>query len=687
MEARQISIEDFLSANKTRFIIPVYQRNYDWKEKNCQQLFDDIISLSSTKRKSHFLGSIVYVTNSDTDSIDLREYVIIDGQQRLTTATLFLKALLDSTNDEDLKEEILENFLINKRLDEKNKLKLKPIKKDDEVFKKLLKNDFDGINENSNIYRNYHFFKNKIENFSNYKSLFSGFKKLFIVHIALNRRDDNPQLIFESINSTGVSLSQADLIRNFLLMDKEAVEQEALFEKYWFKIEENIGSEHISSFTRDYLTMQQGKIPNKEDTYEAFKQYVQNHTISTTQLLDKLLEYSKIYKTFLFDSSEIYASHMKHLRQLKIGVVYPFLLSLVVDYKSGNISQKELLITFDIIESYVIRRIICSKPTNALNKIFASLFDEIKSIEKFSYEKFSSYFVSVLLSKRGSGIFPDDKDFRAELTSKDAYNLKNIKFILLRLENKNNNEKVDINTLTIEHFMPQTLSNSWKVKLGDKYQQIHDRYLHNIGNLSLSGDNIQLGNKSFEEKKQILKEKSRLKLNQSFVESHSWGEEEINQRANFLFAEAQNLWKYPKELVLELELKNDDKEFYTLDDEVDVTNTKPLYFEFLGEKVKVNSWSELFLKTMEKLVELDTSIAQSLLSDDDLSGKKQRIISCSEGNVRKPFKLKDNFFIETNLSAKSIMNYTKLICEKFGLSGDDFVYAVLEKNEVIKNSE
>ncbi len=684
MEARQISIEDFLSAKKTRFIIPVYQRNYDWKEKNCQQLFDDIINLTSTNRKSHFLGSIVYVTNSDTDSIDLREYVIIDGQQRLTTTTLFLKALHDSTNDEKIKGEILEDFLINQRLDEKNKLKLKPIKKDDEVFKKLLKNDFDGIDENSNIYRNYNFFKNKIEKFSNHESLFRGFQKLFIVHIALNRRDDNPQLIFESINSTGVSLSQADLIRNFLLMDKEAVEQEELFEKYWFKIEENIGSEYISSFIRDYLTMQQGKIPNKEDTYEAFKQYVQNHNILTTQLLDKLLEHSKIYRTFLFDSSEIYAGHMKHLRQLKVGVVYPFLLSLVSEYKSGNIQPKELLTTFDIIESYVIRRIICSKPTNALNKIFASLFDEIKSIEKFSYEKFSSYFVSVLLSKRGSGIFPDDEDFRADFSSKDAYNLKNIRFILLRLENKDNNEKVDINTLSIEHFMPQTLSNSWKVKLGDRYQQIHDRYLHNIGNLSLSGDNTQLGNKSFEEKKQILKEKSRLKLNQYFIESNGWGEEEINRRANFLFTEAQNLWRYPKELALELELKNDDKEFYTLDDEVDILGKKqkPHYFELFGNKVNVRSWSELFTKTIEKLFELDEKLAKTLLNDDDFSGKKSRVISITEENMRKPSKIRDGFFIEKDFSANQIMNYTKLICEKFGLSGDDFVYAVLEKNNL-----
>jgi len=676
MKADDISIEDFLSANKTRFIIPVYQRNYDWKEKNCQQLFDDIVGLMDSNRKSHFLGSIVYVTNSDTDSIDLREYVIIDGQQRLTTATLFLKALHDSSDDDDLKEEILENFLINKRLSDKNKLKLKPIKKDDEAFQKLLRNDLDSINKNSNIYRNYLFFKSKIDVLANHKGIFQGFKKLFVVHIALNRRDDNPQLIFESINSTGVSLSQADLIRNFLLMDKEADEQNELFEMFWLKIEENLTSENISMFVRDYLTMKQNKIPNKDDTYETFKYFVNEEKIATDKLLAELLNFSKIYKTFLFDSEEVYSIYLKNLRQLKTSTVYPFLLPIIQDYNEGSITQKELLNTFNIIESYVVRRMVCNKPTNALNKIFASLFDEIKKIPNFSYEKFSNYFVSILLSKKGSGIFPNDEEFRSEFCLRDAYNLKNIKFILLRLENKDHNEKVDGAILSIEHVMPQTLSIAWKVKLGDKYQLIHDKYLHNIGNLSLSGDNTQLSNNSFEEKKQILKDQSSLRLNRYFVDLSSWDEEEINKRALSLFNDAKYIWTYPKELVLQIELEDEDKEFYTLDDEMDVTGKKPLYFEVFGEKVKVGSWSEFFLKAIEKLYEFDENIARSLLLDNDFSGKKQRILSSIEENIRKPFQLKEGFFVETNLSAKSILNYTKLICEKFGLSGDDFIYAI-----------
>lgn len=678
MEARQISIDKFLSSDETRFIIPVYQRNYDWKEKNCLQLFEDIKNIGlQSERKSHFMGSVVYVANSDTDSIDLSEYVIIDGQQRLTTSTLFLKALHDVIEDENLKEAILEKFLINKRLDEKNKLKLKPIKKDDEVFKKLLKNDFDTIDINSNIYKNYNFFKNKIQSFEDYKSLYLGFKKLFIVHIALNRRDDNPQLIFESINSTGVSLSQSDLIRNFLLMDKEADEQVELFEKYWFKIEENLTSENISNFVRDYLTVKQNKIPNKDDIYEAFKIFVYSQKIETKDLLNELLEYSKIYKTFLFPHSEIYAPNLKSLKQLKIGVIYPFLLSVIDSFNKQELSEKELFKTLEIIESYIVRRMVCNKPTNALNKVFASLFSDILDITDFSFDKFAKYFATLLFSKKGSAIFPDDEEFRADFTSRDSYHLKNIRFVLWKLENKDNNEKVDITSvITIEHFMPQTLTNSWKAKLGDKYQIIHDRYLHNIGNLSLSGDNTQLGNKSFEEKKKILNEQSRLKLNQYFINSVNWDDTEINKRANSLFEDAKVLWEYPTELDLKLDFQNTDKEFYTLEDDIDVTGKKPLYFEIFNEKHSVKSWNDLYVNVVKILVNFDSDIAKSLLIDDDFSGKKQRIISSSESDCRKGYKIKEDYFIETNLSANAIMTYVKLICEKFYLSGDDFIYTI-----------
>lgn len=676
MEARQISIEDFLSSNKTRFIIPVYQRNYDWREKNCLQLFDDIKEASKRENiKSHFMGSIVYVSNSETESIDLKEYVIIDGQQRLTTITLFLKALYDVILDENLKEEIYETYLINKRLDEQNKIKLKPIKKDDESFRKLLKNDFDTIDKNSNIYKNYIFFKEKLLEIDNTIELFKGFKKLFIVHIALNRRDDNPQLIFESINSTGVSLSQSDLIRNFLLMDKEAEEQTKLFENYWFKIEENLSSENISDFVRDYLTMKQNKIPNKSEVYEAFKKFVYENKFDVKELLDELYEYSKIYKTFLNPKNEVYALKIQNLKFLKVTVVFPFLIVLVDLYNKEKIDEENLLHSLNIIESYIVRRAICNQATNALNKVFAGLYNELLEIDIYEEKDIAKYINAVLVSKKGTAIFPNNDMFKVDFTSRDMYNIKNKQFFLGVLENNNNKEKVDFFNLSVEHYMPQTLTNSWKVHLGDKFQSIHNMYVHNIGNLSLTAHNSELGNKSFEEKKQFLKEQSRLKLNSFFVNSTSWGENEIKQRANQLFEEAKELWKY-EDISMDILVNNEDKEFYTLDDNIDITNKKPIAFEIDKTKYSVKSWKEILVKVLEVFIDIDINAVQRFTKDSDFQGIKRRIISDREEDIRQAEKIADNIFVETNLSANSTLANIKLICEKFGLENDDFIFYV-----------
>lgn len=672
MEARQISISEFLSSSKTRFIIPVYQRNYDWKEKNCLQLFNDIKEASESENiKSHFMGSVVYISNSDTDSIDLKEYVIIDGQQRLTTITLFLKALYDLLEDEDLKEEIKEEYLINKRLDEKNKIKLKPIKKDDEAFVKLLKNDFDAIDKESNIYKNYTFFKDKILEIENKQELFRGFKKLFIVHIALNRRDDNAQLIFESINSTGVSLSQADLIRNFLLMDKEADEQTRLFEKYWFKIEENLGSEKISDFVRDYLTMKQSKIPNRSEVYEEFKRFVNSKNIEVEELLEDLYSYSKIYRSFLNPQDEIYAFRLQNLKMLNVGVAYPFLMVLIDLYNKNKIDKDNLLESLEIIESYVVRRAICSQATNALNKVFATLYSDVSEIESFSYEKISKYINAVLASKKGSAIFPNDEMFRAGFTTRDMYNIKNGLFFIWSLENKDNKEKVDISNLSIEHYMPQTLTRAWKNHLGDKFQNIHDNYLHNIGNLSLTADNSELGNRSFEEKRELLKEQSKLKLNRFFISSDFWNDEKIKERANLLFEEAKELWKYEASSIA---IEGSEKEFYTLEDSFSITGKKLIAFEIDGYRIAIKSWRELFIKTLEYLYEIDSNLVRSFTNDSDFQGRERRIISSTSENIRKPYQLKDDIFVETNLNANSILANVKLVCEKFGLESEDLVY-------------
>jgi len=588
---------------------------------------------------------------------------------------LFLKAFYDVLDDEEMKANIKEKYLINKWLDEQNKIKLKPIKKDDETFIKLFKNDLDTIDRNSNIYKNYNFFKEQLLNIENKKELLRGFKKLFIVHIALNRRDDNPQLIFESINSTGVSLSQADLIRNFLLMDKEPNEQARLFENYWFKIEENLYFENISDFIRDYLIIKQNKIPNKAEVYEAFKKFVFEKNFETKELLEELYSYSKIYKTFLNPKDEIWAKNLQNLNTLKVSVVYPFLLVLVDLYNKNKIDKENLLKSLNIIESFIVRRMICNQATNILNKVFAGLYNELSTIENYEEKNIAKYINAVLVSKKGSAIFPNDEMFKASFTSRDMYNIKNKLFFLWSLENKDNKEKVDISNLSVEHYMPQTLTSAWRVYLGNNFQTIHKLFVHNIGNLSLTADNSQLSNKSFEDKKQILKEQSKLKLNRFFINSSSWREEEIKQRANLLFDEAKELWKY-EDNSSDILLNSEEKEYYTLEDDIDITGKKPIAFELYGNKYSVKSWKEVFVKTLEILAQKDFDTIKKFTKDSDFQGRERRIISNLSSDIRQAQKIRDDIFVEINLSANSILANIKLVCEKFALENDEFLYFV-----------
>ncbi|MFA6759714.1 MAG: HNH endonuclease family protein [Sulfuricurvum sp.] len=458
-------------------------------------------------------------------------------------------------------------------------------------------------------------------------------------------------------------------------MDKEAYEQTRLFEEYWFKIEKNLGSENISDFVRDYLTMKQNKIPNKSEVYEAFKHYVMSNVLKVEDLLEELYSYSKIYKTFINPENEIYAKRLQNFKFLKVSVVYPFLMNLIDLYNQQKIDSVNLLRSLEIIESYIVRRAICNQATNALNKVFASLYSDIIEIDRFKLDEFSKYLNAALVSKKGSAIFPNNDMFKNDFTSRDMYNIKNKQFFLGVLENRDNKERVDFINLSVEHYMPQTLTSAWKVHLGDNFQNIHSLYVHNIGNLSLTAHNSELGNKSYEEKKQLLKEQSRLKLNRFFISSETWSEVEIKKRANLLFEEAKEVWNY-ENLSIDILTNSEDKEFYTLEDNIDITGKKPIAFELNGIKHSVKSWKEVLVKTLKLLADIDFNMVKSFAYDSDFQGRVQRIISDKGDNIRQAEEIREDLYIETNLSANSILANIKLICEKFDLEDDSFIFYV-----------
>ena len=667
MKASEKRLEDFLSERNVNFIIPVYQRNYDWKKEQCLKFIEDLELLAKRERDNHFLGSIVYTKGSDIDVIErgLKEYIIIDGQQRITTAIIFLKVLFDLLKDEWTKEEIYENYFINK-FKSGNRLKLKPIKDDNEIFEKLLDNK---IIEGNKIVDNYLFFKNYLENSNiNIEYFYKAFKKMWIVYIELEREKDDPQLIFESINSTGLSLTQADLIRNFILMNKTAEEQNYLFENYWAEIEKTLDN-NISEFIRDYLTMKENSIPNKKNVYEEFKKFYQKNLLDTEELLKELLYFAKIYHYFLFfDFANVEVNQI--LRdisiQLNTKVVFPFFLSLFDEYIKNNIGLEILIKSLNLIKTYIFRRLVCEYSSNALNKIFMVLFKDISKIINFR-EKFYDSLVITLLNKKGQGIFPRDEEFKISLITKNIYKFKQSKYLLYSLESYNNKEIVPETELSIEHIMPQKLNPQWNLMLGDKYKDIHETYLHNIGNLTLTAYNSNLSNKSFYEKQKILLD-SNLKLNKYFSNIKKWDKEEIEKRALYLFEIVKNIFPMPefKEVYIE-------DDYYNLDDFFEVTGKKIKKVEFQNEIIRVSSWIDAFVKISTKFYEIEETMFKSFADDVDFFGRKRKIISYNPNILREYRKIKD-VYIEANLSANAILNYIKLMAEKYDLRGDDIIF-------------
>ena len=431
MKASEIKLNRFLSENNTQFVIPVYQRNYDWKLAQCKQLLEDIFEVGTNKNShGHFIGSIVYVHDDIYSASGVRELVVIDGQQRLTSITLIyltVYLLADSLGDEKLKAQIGETYLINKFAPEEEKLKLRPTENNDKAYKYLLRagegEEYEGF---SRLIENFDYFKSRITE-ENFKVVLDGLSKLMFVEISLERGKDDPQKIFESLNSTGLELSQADLIRNYILMGLDRRDQDIIYSKYWELIEqqakeENSNSNRVSDFIRDYLTLENSKIPNKNKVYEEFK--TKYPVTSIGQLEENLgkikglvYHYSKLLNPKKEPDPEI-RKQLEYLDKMEINVAYPFLMKVYDDYAKGKIVKSEFLNVLETVQSYAWRRFILALPSNALNKIFMVLYQDV------DYRDYVESIQRSLLRKKGTGRFPRDGELLDVLREKDLYNIK-----------------------------------------------------------------------------------------------------------------------------------------------------------------------------------------------------------------------------------------------------------------------
>ncbi len=689
MKANETKVDKFLATNETTFAIPVYQRNYDWTLSQCKQLFHDIIETGKDeKANAHFIGSIVYVHDDVYTASGLTELTIIDGQQRLTTITLLyiaLYRLAKESNNHTLVNRIQKTYLINEFASEEEKLKLKPTENNKEALQHIL-NSFEGkeFKGYSKIIENFEYFRS-IVSLENFEIIQRGLSKLIFVDIALDRQKDNPQRIFESLNSTGLELSQADLIRNFILMGLTRANQDMIYKSYWEVIEKNAKDEtlnktRVSEFIRDYLTLKNKEIPNKGDVYSKFKEKYPTGTIEDLEaVLIELKSLVKYYNKLINPKNEIdrlIRVQLEYINRLEINVAFPFLMKVYEDYSNELIDKLTFISVLQTIQSFTFRRFILSLPTNALNKIFMGLYEKVdKDKYLFSIQK-------ALLQRSGVQRFPRNSETINALREKDVYNIKpkNRTYLFERLEYYNNVEKVEIegnSEITIEHIFPQNPDPKWKIELGiEEYNFIKENYLNTIGNLTLSGNNGKLGNKSFIEKQSMNVEGreqgyifSRLWLNRDLRTLPKWDKIAVEERSTAISERCIKIWEIP-EIDDEISTVNDEINIF---DAEDPKHKKLQYAVFFNQRVDVNQVTKLYIEIFKQLFDLHP---ETFFTSD--LGEKISLTKTPESfGLRQAVSINENYFIESNIDSMGKFDRIKHALTIFGFEDELFIkYAV-----------
>lgn len=635
MKGTAIPIYEMFDGSKTKLQIPVYQRNYDWKVPNCQQLFDDLVDMVKEDRDTHFFGSIVEIGGDYSSKLQ-----IIDGQQRLTTVYLLILAMVKLLEDGQIEaedpdlvaEEIEEDYLICRHVKDRENIdhyKLQPVKHDAEALMKLFGPESD-YEEESNQTTNFKFFQDEIlKQRITVDELWDAIQRLIVIDISLRQGEDDAQLIFESLNSTGVDLTEADKIRNFVLMNLPADQQEEFYNKYWHPIEldtEDGNEYHVSEFIRNYLTFKLKKVPAMGKVYLVFKRFIEQKKMTTEAVLQDLLKYAGYEKQIRSAQSPSDKVNvlLKRLAVLEVNVTRPFILPLFDYWQEGKVSADEVAAVLGSIESYIFRRLICGMQNNSLNKLFATLFsDSLKYVDQSdNYVDIINY---LLLSKTEVSHFPTDDEFAESIETRDAYNMRQQTkyYIFDRLENQDSLERVNVidkmqnNRFTIEHIMPQTLSSAWKKELGDDYQAIYDRWDNRLANLTLTAYNSSYSNKSFHEKKTAENgfDHSGFRLNDFVKECDQWTEKELIERSELLKQTALKLWPMPSS---KFQPKVVENEVYGLDDDNNYANVKIASYSLMNTPYKLpkRTWKEMYIGVVRALYELDPAPMRQLIAGD-----------------------------------------------------------------------
>lgn len=680
MKASEINFSRFLAQPDTQFVIPVYQRNYDWTQAQCRQLLDDIVSVGSNDtNSSHFIGSVVFIHDDVYSSSAVRELSIIDGQQRLTTVTLLYIAILNLARDmgnTDLVSRIQGTYLINQYAEGSAKLKLKPTENNNAALQFLLRNDSNEVfKEYSRLIENYRYFRSRLSK-DNIDVVQRGLNKLIFVEISLERTKDDPQKIFESLNSTGLDLSQSDLIRNYILMGLKQNEQINIYENYWKYIESqatqtDANFNRVSDFIRDFLTFENREIPNKNKVYlEYKKKYPHTSMDALITTLGKMKRYVGYYHKLINPSSEPdreIRQQLYMIHKLEVNVAFPFLLEVWNDFETGVIEKKVLIEILELVQSFVWRRFIVGLPTNALNKIFMRLYEDVIPTEYIASLQRS------LIRKRATQRFPRDQEVIDTLKERDMYGIqsRNRNYFMERLENFENREAVKIDDnpdITVEHIFPQNPESRWRSELlPEEYNQMKDKYLNTIANLTLSGNNGKLGNKYFTEKRDMNENGgeqgyifSRLWLNRYLASQNKWGVSQIEERFNLISERFLKIWKFPNVLLAD----NDVYSEINIFDAEEPTGKKLDYVIFMDQKIEVKNVTDMYIRIIRLLFELNPEafVNTQIYEKLNISGDRERF--------RDPISLGDSYFFEQNIASKVKFDRLKHVLTILGLEDE-----------------
>lgn len=655
MKADSIHLFDFLGSSKTIFEIPVFQRNYEWDKDQCEQLFKDLTVAAQTNT-DHFIGAIVYVTETGNKMSHI--YRIIDGQQRLTSLTLLLKALSDA--DEQDRDEIEEEYLTNKYLDDNNHLKLKPVEHDYEAFDSVMNNmtDFD---KPSKVIDNYKFFRKLIEDSDiGSDELYEAMNHFNMVYIELSgdSNEENPQVIFESLNSTGVSLSPSDLVRNFLLMKLDSQQQEELYKKYWVKIERMFATPTFAEFIRHYLVVKTHISVKKNSVYSSYKDYFVSNQLSSNDALADLFKFANYYDQILNHNSNDYEFNriMEHINVMDSKVVYPYLMLLMDLVNSKQIDQKEANELAHILESYLFRIKVCKLATNRLNKVVVGLCDLSKEDGN----------LKLRLLRLLKSSFPDDRKLLDSLIEVDLYHQRNhmAKLSLIILEEHRTRETINFDDAQVEHIMPQRLNAEWRLQVANA-DKVKEQYGGILGNLTLTKYNQEMSNKPYSEKKEFYKD-SNVSLTREVAETYDkWGKDAVIDRTEKLTRELIKIFPMPhiKE-ISEEEVTGE----YTIDQTTDVTGKKPVQITISGNEHPVKTWRQMLVIFLNDIWNKDSLNFDRIKENRQLSRMLFRT-----GNT--PEKLENGTMIETNFSATVILAIIAKISEICDIT-DQVSYAV-----------